>query len=82
MSRPKAVIGGSVESEQIPKDKKSLVLAVCAKYGISTTYKGRDGTITSVTPETAQGFSNLDFLLTTREALKTLLQAGEKHSNG
>ena len=62
-------------SMELPKDKKSLVLEVCRKYGISTLYRSRKtGDEYEVTEENAKDFFNLDFLLTSKDALLKLLE--------
>ena len=57
-----------------PKDKKKLVLQVCRKHGIATIYRPRGGGDEVHIDESNCGnFSTIDFLLTNKEALLTLL---------
>lgn len=59
----------------LPKDKKSLILAVCKKYGIEPTWRdrkqGSDEVI--ITEENVGDFFNIDFLITTKTALRIFL---------
>lgn len=55
-------------------DKKLLVLQVCQKYGISTSYKPKKSDeVSHITLENYQEWTNLDFLLTNQAALEKLL---------
>ena len=58
-----------------PTDKKQLVLAVCSKFGITTTFRSKQTkTELEVTIENASSFYNLDFLLTNKDALTKLFR--------
>lgn len=63
----------------LPEDKKLLILLVCQKFGIPTTYREKRGNKQeyTATPENAGDFHNLDFLITTKEALRKMLGADE-----
>lgn len=81
MDRPKISIGEKVEISDWPKDKKSQILLLCRKFGISTAYvpKAINGIAQEevvITEENKDGFYNLDFLLTTKAALKRLAEVG------
>ena len=74
--RPKVPQNVDSEEADLPKDKKRLILAVCHKYGVSTEYTPRGGNVPmEITEESVDDFFNLDFLLTTKPALKKLLTA-------
>lgn len=55
----------------MPKDKKLMVLAICNKYGIPTSYypKGSD-VLCEITEDNIASFFNIDFLLTNMDALR------------
>lgn len=59
----------------LPTEKRLLILAVCEKYGIPTTYTDRAGKDWTITKENYSGWSNLDFILTSKDALRKLLTA-------
>ena len=59
----------------IPKERRRLVLAVCKKYGISTSYTSRKTKETyDITEENVKEFFNLDFLVVSKSALVKLLE--------
>ena len=60
---------------KLPNSKKELILMVCHKFGISTRYcsKGKVRQEVDVTRENMDEFHNLDFLITTKEAMTKLL---------
>lgn len=72
-SKPRAAEDTDV---QIPDDKKSLILAVCKKFGIPTSYYSNRAKVTyEVTEENKEEFFNLDLLITSKPALEKLLRA-------
>ena len=66
----------TMEEKDIPRDRRLLVLGICSKYGISTTYYSknleRDYTVTE---ENCKEFQSLNFLLRTKDALEKLFLA-------
>ena len=54
--------------------KRELVLAICKKYGIPTEYKDRKGNLQIIDKSNIGGFLSIDFLLTSKPALETLLK--------
>lgn len=81
MEKPKLAIGEKADLGEMPKDKKSQILIICKKFGISTAYtpkpiKGVPQAEVIITEENKNDFFNLDFLLTTKTALKRLFEVG------
>jgi hypothetical protein len=61
--------------QDIPKDKKHLILAVCKKFGIHASYSSKqDNRSYDVTEENIHEFTNLDNLITTKDALRKMLE--------
>lgn len=79
MERPKLAIGEKADLGELPKDKKSQILLACKKFGIPTAYapKPINGVAQAevlITEENKDSFFNLDFLLTSKNALKRLYE--------
>ena len=72
----KAPIG--LITKELPSAKKALILMVCHRFGIPTKYvsKGENRREIDVTFENIDEFHNLDFLITTKEALTAMLRFG------
>ena len=74
-TQPRVVVEREEAPQAVPTDKKQLILAVCAKFGIPTRYtpKGKSEPI-EVTLENVETFFNLDFLITSKDALTRFFQ--------
>jgi hypothetical protein len=76
MDKPKVAFGVTNSGQPIPKDKKRMILAVCQKYGIATSYYSKvEKRNIEVTEEGLDEFHNIDLLLCTKDALTKLLTA-------
>lgn len=74
MNAPKIPVGAQVGTlARIPTDKRELILWLCKRYNIPTTYWSKKLQCEyEVTSENMHEFHNLDFLLTSKIALERL----------
>ena len=81
MTRPRDRQRPVQVDDDLKLDKRLMILRICQMLGIPTTYQDKKKQDVDITEENYTSYVNLDFLLTSKPALKVLYTLAAERSN-